>query len=508
MTKTKVVRIFLAEDQLIARMGLKMLLEQNQHFEIVGEAEDGEEAVEKILEIKPDVVMMDLGLPTLSGVEATALVKKSLPATKILIFTSAQDDSNVFSALKAGADGYCLKTISAEMLVIAIESVLSGAAWLDPGIAQRVLHAQLQQREAPAAEQAVAPAALSSGKIELLALVEKGKSLEEIALELKVNDSLVKGLLNELLVQLKGDKVAGPKESKVAQSETALVSDGPVRLQPGDIVGQHYKIIERIGVGGMGAVYKASHTFIDRTVAIKTLTEKLEGEADLARFKVEAESHASVVHQNLVVGFDFGLIQGKVPYIVMEYVKGDTFDDLLMREGRVEQKLGRDIFIQICDALHAVHSRGIVHRDLKPGNVMLLEQSDGSYQVKVLDFGIAKIVQGGKPNLTQTGECLGSPLYMSPEQCWGSKKMAIDHRSDLYALGCMMYEAFSGQPIFECCSVLEVIMKHIKEEPSVQPLKEARLSNNLINLIVSLTKKQASDRPASASVVREQLLKI
>lgn len=507
MTSTKLIRIFLAEDQLIARMGLKMLLEQTQHFDVIGEAEDGQTAVEKILETKPEVVMMDLGLPKLSGIEATAQVKKALPDTKVLIFTTAQDDENIFSALKAGADGYCLKTISGEMLKIAIESVLNGAAWLDPGIANRVLRAQQQAHEK--AEASEAPN-LSESKLQLLSLVEKGKSFEEIASELRVNDTLVKGLLNELLLQLKGDRVQNVKESALTKkTESPLVDeDGRVSIRAGDIVAQHYKVVSRIGAGGMGSVYKAQHTFIDRTVAIKTLNESLINDDTLARFKVEAESHASVVHQNLVTGYDFGLLNGKVPYIVMEYLDGISFDDLLQSDGSVDVELGGDIFMQICDALQAVHDRGIVHRDLKPGNIMLLKQSNGRYLVKVVDFGIAKIVQGNKPNITQAGECMGSPLYMSPEQCWGSGKMPIDHRSDLYALGCMMYEAFSGYTIFECYSVMEVLMKHIKEEPSVQPLEDARLPKQLIELIMWLTKKDAGQRPQSASVVREHLSKI
>jgi DNA-binding NarL/FixJ family response regulator len=513
MTSTKLVRIFLAEDQLIARMGLKMLLEQTKHFDVIGEAEDGQTAVEKILETKPEVVMMDLGLPKLSGIEATAQVKKALPDTKVIIFTTASDDSNIFSALKAGADGYCLKTISGEMLSIAIESVLNGAAWLDPGIANRVLRAQQQamEQQQQAQGESSAPANLSESKLQLLSLVEKGKSFEEIAIELKVSDSLVKGLLNELLVQLKGDKVQRPDERGLTKKTDAPVYDeetGRILIRAGDIIAQHYKVVSRIGAGGMGSVYKAQHTFIDRTVAIKTLNESLISDDTLARFKVEAESHAAVVHQNLVTGYDFGLIDGKVPYIVMEYLDGITFDDLLQSDGQVDLAQGIDIFMQICDGLQAVHSRGIVHRDLKPGNIMLLKQSNDRYLVKLVDFGIAKIVQGNKPNITQAGECMGSPLYMSPEQCWGSGKMAIDHRSDLYALGCMMYEAFSGYTIFEAYSVMEVLMKHIKEEPSTLPLEDAKLPTKLIELIMLLTKKDPNHRPQTASIVREHLSKI
>lgn len=504
MSSTKTVTIFLAEDHLISRMGLKMLLEQTSHFSVIGEAEDGEAAVEKILELKPDVVMMDLGMPKVDGIEATAQVKKALPKTKILIFTTAEDDSSIFAALKAGADGYCLKTISGEMLAIAIQSVLSGAAWLDPGIAHKVLRAQQSQAQNQGAPSAGSPPSLSESKLQLLSLVEKGKSMEEIALELRVNDSLVKGLLNELLNQLKGDKPQALSAKMAPPPEPA----GSVSIKPGDVVAQHYKIESKIGVGGMGAVYKATHTFIDRVVAIKTLHENLASdEATLNRFKVEAESNSAVVHQNLVSSYDFGLLNGKVPYIVMEYLEGHSFQDLLDREYKVDEAVGRRIFSQVCDALYAVHQKGIVHRDLKPGNVMLLEREGDKYFVKVVDFGIAKILYGGKPNLTMTGECMGSPLYMSPEQCWGHGKYPIDHRTDLYALGCMMYEGFTGKTIFSGDSVMEVLMKHVKETPNLDELREQNISPEIIDLIARMTSKEAEKRPASAAEIRDVLLK-
>lgn len=499
MSRTKAVSIFIAEDHLISRIGLKMLLEQTSHFSVVGESEDGQDAVKQILELKPEVVMMDLGLPSIDGVEATLQVKKALPETKVLIFTTAEDDSSIFAALKAGADGYCLKTISGEMLSMAIESVLKGAAWLDPGIAHKVLRVQTQQGGQQTSENAPK---LSDSKLELLALVEKGKSLEEIALELRINDSLVKGLLNELLGQLKGDKntISNKPELPAAQS-------GGVAINVGDTVASHYKVEERIGHGGMGAVYRAKHTFIDRTVAIKTLHEHLAAEASiLERFKIEAESSAAVTHQNLVSIYDYGLIENKVPYIVMEFLQGLSLEELLEQEGRISELLAIHIFAQVCDALQAVHSKGIVHRDLKPANIMLLKREENPYFVKVVDFGIAKILDSSKKSVTQTGECIGSPLYMSPEQCWGSGKKPLDLRSDLYSLGCVMHELLTGYPLFDGDSFLDVVMKHIKLEPSVARLEDACISARISKLIMDMTQKDPSQRPSSAAAVKAVLL--
>lgn len=494
MSTTKEITIFIAEDHLISRMGLKMLLEQTSHFNVIGEAEDGQSAVENILKLKPDVVMMDLGMPKVDGVAATEMIKKELPETKILIFTTAEDDESVFKALKAGADGYCLKTISGELLATAIQSVLSGAAWLDPGIAHKVLRAQME----PQPKSGASP--LTQSKLQLLELVEKGKSLEEIASELRVNDSLVKGLLNELLGQLKGDLSDPTTISKSIPKEKQSATG----ISPGDLIAGHYQVEDRIGHGGMGSVFKARHTHIDRKVAVKTLHEHLASDKSVMdRFKAEAEASAAIVHQNLITIYDFGLHEGKVPYMVLEYLDGFDLSDLIREVGKLDEETATNIVIQVCDALTAVHAKGIVHRDLKPSNIMLIESNDNPYFVKVVDFGIAKVLDGAKV-LTQTGEAIGSPPYMSPEQCFAKP---IDHRSDLYSLGCVMYEVYSGSRLFGAGTVCEVMMKHVNEMPDLEVLTEAKVSKGIIELIAELLQKDPEKRPASANSVRQTLLK-
>ncbi|MBP9091910.1 protein kinase [bacterium] len=492
MSTIKEVSIFIAEDHFVLRMGLRMLLEQTSRFNVVGEAEDGQSAVDQILELKPDVVMMDLGLPKVDGIEATAKIKAVLPQTKILIFTTAEDDQSIFSALRAGADGYCLKTISGEMLSTAITSVLSGAAWLDPGIAKRVLSAQT-------AVQSPASVSLTESKMRLLALVESGKSVDEIAADMNVNDALVKGLLNELLTQLKGVQEEPAVDSTVVTKKAART------IEPGDTIGEHYLVEERIGYGGMGAVYQAKHTFIDRKVAIKTLHEHLTAEPDvLARFKAEAQTSSSVTHPNLVSIYDFGLYQGRVPYIVMEYLDGLSLDEMIERYGKLDADLGLYIFAQVADALQAVHDRGIVHRDLKPSNIMIVQSDNDRYFVKLVDLGIAKVLRSSGAALTQAGEALGSPPYMSPEQCYSEE---IDHRSDLYSLGCTMYETFSGQRVFDGGTPIEVLMRHVNEKPEKQPLVNAKVPGRLTDLIFKLLEKSPNKRPSSASEVKSMLLR-
>src|SRR5262249_15547326 len=307
-----------------------------------------------------------------------------------------------------------------------------GAAWLDPGIAHKVLRAQ-------ASSQIEDKPDLSDSKLKLLSLLGEGKNVDEIAAELKVNDALARGLLNELLVQLKGNK---------AENDSASITkiQPSTSIRPGEIIGGHYRIDEKIGEGGMGCVYSATHTLIDRKVAIKALNEDaVSGEANRERFRTEAKASAALIHPNLVTIFDFGLVNDRIPYIVMEYLEGQSLSSLVLSGEELSKGNGLSIFAQVCDALHAIHRSGIVHRDLKPSNIMLMKKDDGTYTVKLVDFGIAKILTGSSVSLTCTGEMIGTPLFMSPEQCKGE---AVDHRSDLYSLGCTMYTAFTGFPPF------------------------------------------------------------
>lgn len=521
MEATKRITIFLAEDHLISRMGLKMLLERTEEFSVVGEAEDGEAALSQILSLKPNVVMMDLGLPKVDGIEVTKRVKAELPDTRILIFTTADDDKSIFNALEAGADGYCLKNISAELLKIAVNSVLQGAAWLDPAIAQKVLRAQgssgsnasgqpasapeKKAPEQPAAEDMPprTPRGLTESKIHLLSLVEQGKSYVDISKELNLNDSLVKGLLKELMAQLKDQQASRSPGPGAIPAEQTGEQGRSQKLKVGDLVGAHYRIEKLLGFGGMGRVYQARHAHIDRTVAIKTLHEHLASDpSTLERFKLEAEATSSLHHPNLATVYDFGLIGDRVPYIVMEFLDGTSLERVLERRGRIEPDRATRIFVQVASALAEVHKSGIIHRDLKPSNIMLIRKGENAQFVKLVDFGIAKVLEEARAtDLTLAGEALGSPPYMSPEQCRG---MTLDFRSDLYALGCLMYETYTGYKAILADTPMETLMKHVKEVPSRIPFEKSRprVGKEVEDIIFALLEKAPENRPASAEEVK------
>ena len=184
------------------------------------------------------------------------------------------------------------------------------------------------------------------------------------------------------------------------------------------------------------------------------------------RFQLEAEAASCLKHPNIIAVYDYGIAPTGQPYLVMEYLVGESLADLIKRDKNIEQRRVVKIFIQACDALSHAHKKGVIHRDLKSSNIMLVEQEDKSDIVKVLDFGIAKLMpaSGKLPqNLTQTGEVFGSPIYMSPEQCLGQ---TLDQRSDIYSMGTMLYEALTGVPPLVGNTIVDTMQMHVGTKPA------------------------------------------
>ncbi len=198
-----------------------------------------------------------------------------------------------------------------------------------------------------------------------------------------------------------------------------------------------YQIVERIGRGGMGTVFKAHDPVLDRLVALKVISSEGDVTEELkARFFREAQACAKLSHPNIVVVHDLGEAAGKL-FIVMEFLDGQELKHVIERKTLpLEDKLS--LMIQVCDGLHFAHQKGIIHRDIKPGNIFVLRNG----QVKILDFGIARIAAGTDPGLTRTGLIMGTLRYMSPEQARGR----VDHRSDIFSVGAVFYELLAGRP--------------------------------------------------------------
>ncbi|MGD9680246.1 MAG: serine/threonine-protein kinase [Candidatus Obscuribacterales bacterium] len=215
-----------------------------------------------------------------------------------------------------------------------------------------------------------------------------------------------------------------------------------------------YQLIDVLGSGGMGVVFKARQQLVDRDVAMKLLPPELgRDETSVSRLTREAKALAKLSHPNIVGTFDFGLTQFDQPYLVLEYVVGEQLFDILENERRLEPQRALAIFVQIAEAMDFAHKKGIIHRDLKPQNIMLTDQVHRE-QVKILDFGIATLADE-RQRLTRTGQVVGSPIYMSPEYCKGAPATT---QSDIYSLGVLMYRALTGENPHRGKSLQEIFM--------------------------------------------------
>lgn len=289
----------------------------------------------------------------------------------------------------------------------------------------------------------------------------------------------------------------GPRACSLGVVQTGS-DDGTI----GAVFDGRYRIEALLGRGGMGAVYRAHQLAVGRDVAVKVLHPALSADAaTVERFENEARAIASLRHPNTIKLVDVGrLTDGRI-FIVTELVEGKTLEDLLDDGLPLPEAIA--ILLQVCDALNEAHQQGVVHRDLKPGNVMV--ERIGSQDVaKVLDFGIAKLA--AQPKVTATGAIFGTPAYMSPEQ---AKGVAVDARTDVYALGVMLYQLATGRLPFESTSPGALMVRHISEEP--QPPSdlldgiERRISPMLEDLILQMLEKDPDDRPETMEEVRRRL---
>lgn len=268
----------------------------------------------------------------------------------------------------------------------------------------------------------------------------------------------------------------------------------------GLIIDKKYRLEKRIGKGGMGAVYAASHTNFNKRLAIKVLSQDLVDDAtSYNRFVNEANTTGSLKHPNIVSVSDFGQTDEGIVYLVMEYVDGISLRQLLDREGRLS--LERTLYFcrQICDAISLAHKCNVIHRDLKPDNVMI-ESINNREIARVLDFGIAKL-KDTTQNMTKTGNVLGTPHYMSPEQCSAG---VIDHRSDIYSLGVMIYEMLAGRLPFDGPTPVAVVVQHVTKDPPL--LHEvADVPEPVSRVVMRALEKEPSRRQQTAEDLIEQL---
>jgi len=280
----------------------------------------------------------------------------------------------------------------------------------------------------------------------------------------------------------------------------------------GTIIAERYRLERKLGEGGMGMVYQGQHVVLEKPVAVKILAEDLARRPDLVqRFLQEAKAASRIHHENVVDITDFGQTASGTVFFVMELLEGRDLATLIRQEvGPIPWPRAKPILIQVCRALAAAHAKGIIHRDMKPENVFLVTREGTQDFVKVVDFGIAKMVgldESSGPRLTRTGMIFGTPEYMSPEQAQGTRP---DHRVDIYAVGVMMYEMLTGQVPFRADTFMGVLTKHMFEAP-VPPSKlrpDLSISPELDAIVLKALAKDREKRFQTMAEMGEAIARV
>jgi serine/threonine-protein kinase len=284
--------------------------------------------------------------------------------------------------------------------------------------------------------------------------------------------------------------------------------EGGTGVMSGQTIGDRYRVVRKIGAGGMGEVWEAKHIVINKAVAVKVLTldpTLTNGAEQAERLMREARVVASIRHDNVVDITDFGHTPQGAPYFVMELLRGETLKDIIKNGGPMQWERARDVLIQLTDAMAAAHEKGVIHRDIKPDNVFLVNRG-GKEVAKIIDFGIAKTTILGEEGrtLTQTGMVCGTPAFMSPEQARGER---IDERTDIYSLGCLAYQMLAGRQPFEANSAAEALYQQLFVEPTsmTQVVPAAGIPPSLDAIVLTAMRKNRNLRFQSMEDVSNAL---
>ena len=298
-----------------------------------------------------------------------------------------------------------------------------------------------------------------------------------------------------------GGLAAGPQKTPAPVSGpgsavTNMNANLMAILNPGTVLGGRYEILQMLGLGGMGAVYKAQDRELDRTIALKVIRPDLASNPEaLARFKQELLTARQVTHRNVIRIFDIGEADG-IKFITMEYLVGTDLRALLAERGKLPPEEAMEIIQQVCAGLAAAHREGIIHRDLKPGNIM----HDSQGRVVVMDFGLARSLQSD--GMTQTGAMLGTVEYMSPEQARAEK---LDGRSDIFTIGLIMYELLTGKMPFKADSAIASLLKRTQERAAPVTELDPTIPHSLSELVAKCLEREPSHRLQSAQEMFDRI---
>jgi serine/threonine-protein kinase len=338
-----------------------------------------------------------------------------------------------------------------------------------------------------------------SGKVEVDSRDEIGtlaRTFNRLLADLREKEQLIEFLREGMTVMKKGPGVSTPAGGTTLQETAAIQAVAPgVNVHRGDLFAARYDILSTLGKGGMGVVYRAHDRQLDEDVALKVLRPDVlkDDPTLLDRFKQEIKLARRITHRNVLRTHDFGETSG-TPYISMEYLEGVTLKDLIVNKGALPLGVGLRIAKQMCQGLEAAHLQGVVHRDIKPQNMLILPETG---DLKVMDFGIARVSDvkkgeaPGASGLTTAGTVMGTPDYIPPEQAQG---MPADFRSDIYSLGIVLYELFTGRLPFPRDTVMKVVLAQIRDSPPPPRTVNDRIPPALEAIILRCMSKDPTDR--------------
>jgi DNA-binding NarL/FixJ family response regulator len=413
------VSIVIADDHVMVRSGLRVLLNAEPDLRVVAEAGDVEAALRCARDHHPRVVVLDLNMPGEPSLPAIPRFLEAAPGTAVVMLTMQDEPEYARAALSAGASGYVVKAAAGDELVDAVRAAASGGTYLTPALGARLARAAVRPR----------PVAGS------------GDSEPEI-----------------------GATFAGHRIDGVA------------------------------GRGAMGVVLRATDLVLDRRVALKLIAPLYARDAIFrARFERECRIAAGLDHPNVVPIFHAGEERGQL-YVTMRYVEGTDLKALLARERWLDPARAVAIVAQVAAALDEAHAHGLVHRDVKPANVLLAERAGGE-RAFLTDFGVSKQRTSDDPALTGTGMAIGSVDYMAPEQ---AEVAPVDARTDVYALGCVLFHALTGSVPFIRGNDLERMWAHVHEAPPAPTSIDKRLPPGFDDVLARALAKRPDDRYQSA----------
>jgi len=482
--------ILVVDDDENNREVLRRRLERDGHATEC--AVNGADALERITGRRFDLVLLDVMMPELDGHETLRRLKTEEATRDIpVIMISALDDlSSIVRCIENGAEDYLPKPFDPVLLRARINASLEKKRLRD----QEVDYLRQVDRVIEAA------AAVEAGGYDRSSLTEVGQRADALGRLARVFDSMageVRSRENRLRTRVKELRQEIDAAKRVRVETEAF--DG-ARLETGEVFGGRFEIIELLGYGGMGAVYRARDLELGEDIAIKVLRPEFVSDPEsLERFKTEIRLARRISHPNVVRTHDFGEADG-VRFLTMELVVGLTLRELIDSRGVLSVSAALAIAAQLAESLVVAHAQGVVHRDIKPQNLLL----DDDGVLKVMDFGVACLAQRSS-TLTRAGALVGTPAYMSPEQLIGEH---IDERSDLYSVGVVLYECLAGRPPLDGTSPITLIAKVLNQAPP--PLAELTegIPDAVCALIHRLLAKNPNDRIASASALGGELARM